>query len=94
MTTHYDALETLPENANHLNYRPDLPDISMGSWWAKDSKFATRMSYSEADRIIREHIGPRGHMLLIEPLAEPNAQWIVVIEDDHEYYHLPNLYLA
>lgn len=94
MTTHYDALESLPEDANHLNYRPALPDISSSAWWAKESRFATPMSVAEGERIIREHVGPRGCLYMLDSIAAPSPRCIVVIEDDHDYYHLPNLYLV
>ena len=94
MTTHYHAREELPEDANHLSFRPALPDIDHAAWWAKESRFATAMTVAEGERIIRDYIGPRGFLLMLDPIAAPSPRCIVVISDDHDYYHLPNLYLV
>ena len=94
MTTHYDALESLPDDANHLSFRPALPDIDHAAWWAKESRFATPMSAAEGERIIRDYIGPRGCLHMLDSIAKPDARCVVVISDDHDYYHLPDLYLV
>ena len=54
------------------------------------------MSVAEAERLIKKHIGPRGSMVYLDSIhpSVKDPKCIVEINDDHEIYHLPTMYLV
>jgi hypothetical protein len=103
MTTHPDALFEVPKHLVHLSFRPELPDIGLGFWFATDKKFATRMSYDHACDLIDKHSGPRGGILVSDPICPRTGllssksmreKCVVTIDDEHDFYHLPTMYLV
>lgn len=103
MTTHPDALIEVPKHLVHLSFRPELPDIGLGFWFTTEAKHATRMSYDAACKLIEDHIGPRGTVSIENPISPRTGllnsksmkeNCTVEINDEHEFYHLPTMYLV